>query len=48
MFDRGDDEWMVYCYEVKLEMWFRIIETLGCPPPEEGPFNFVEGIAADG
>ncbi|GLY86773.1 hypothetical protein Airi02_047020 [Actinoallomurus iriomotensis] len=48
MFDRGDDEWMVYCCEVKREIWPRIIETLGCPPLEEGLLYFVEGVATDG
>ncbi|GAB3980841.1 hypothetical protein GCM10029978_079980 [Actinoallomurus acanthiterrae] len=47
LFDRDDDEWMVHCYEVKPEMWPRIIETLGCPPPEEGLHYFVEGVATD-
>ncbi|MEV5747922.1 hypothetical protein AB0L00_08890 [Actinoallomurus sp. NPDC052308] len=48
MFDRGDDEWMAHCYKVKPEMWPRIIEVFGCPPPEEGLDHFVEGVAADG
>jgi hypothetical protein len=47
MFDRGDDEWMAHCYKVKPDMWPRLIETLGCPPPEASPTYFVEGVAND-
>jgi hypothetical protein len=47
MFDRGDDEWMVACYEIKPAMWPRIIEVLSCPPPADGAVYFVEGCATD-
>jgi hypothetical protein len=47
MFDRGDDEWFAHCYEIKPDMWPRLIETLGCPPPEASLAYFVEGVASD-
>jgi hypothetical protein len=47
MFDRGDDEWMAACYEVKPAMWPRIVEVLRCPPPGDGVVYFVEGFATD-
>ena len=47
MLDRGDDEWLAASYEVKPGMWPQIIETLGCPPPEDEVVYFIEAFAKD-
>ncbi|MCZ1008665.1 DUF7683 domain-containing protein [Streptomyces lydicus] len=43
----ADDPWMIYCYDVPLDVWTAVEEILQCGPPDPGLDYQISASAGD-